>query len=598
MLHIRHSIHLEQQYVIALAPRSYCYTSEVEKLQQHELLMLRLNMFALLQIAVPHDVAQLSNCMGVFQHLLQPNAGAAHVNPHYVTHGQHAVASGQPTPPPQQPMDVLAYADVEDADCASAAVNTVASISGAASASHADSLAPMSASQGLPSPGSRPVAGEHDNVPGQELAGGAMQPPPQPCLQHAAALIAQPICHPVSMCLDSSAQAEAPAAQVIEVSAVSASLTAPDCSAPSAPSSAQLPAAPPPMPAESAHAALSTSPAVPSTCHMSLAAAPAADESPAGVALPTSHLLAASTAADREVPSDLLSSAAVPSDAIAVTTDAPSASAVPAAIAEPASEPLSTAAPPVDEHLTANAPPCDQPVSVAALSGDPLPPAAKLLCADFPPTASTSNEAASAAELLCADCPPTASTSNEFASAAAPSAAAPSAASLLLPAASSRLDHPAATAPETEQHPPAAPSRSAETQSPAASLPLGLPQANSNGSFRQKHRRKPDKGKRAATSAATAEPPAQRQKTDRQRHPAAAAQVDTTAGEEGQAELEQQGAAGAEEQGVRRSGRSRKVTSAAQEAADQALSQRSLRTNSSARAAKVTSLNACCHHTD
>ena len=539
-------------------------------------------MFALLQIAVPHDVAQLSNCMGVFKRLLQPSAGVDDVSPHHGAHGQHAVASEQSTPPPQQSVDVVACGHLEDADCTSAAVNVVASVPGAALASHVVSLALTSASQGPAPPGNRPVAGEHDSVPGQELAGDAMQPPAQPCLQHAADPTAQPICHPISTCLDSSAQAEAPVAQVTGASAVSASLTAPDCSAPSAPSSAQLPAVPPSMPAESAHVALSTLPAVPSTCHTLLAAAPAVDESPAGVTLPTSHLLAASTAADREVSSD----------AIAITAVAPSASAVSAAITEPAGEPLFTAAPPIDQHLTANAPSRDQPVSVAAPSGDPPPPAADLLSADGPPTASTSNEAASAAELLCADCPPAASTSNEAASAAAPSTA-----SLLLPAAPSRLDHSAATAPSTEQHPPAAPPSSAETQSPAASLPLGLPQANSNGSFRQNHSRKPDRQKRAASPAATAEPPAQRRKADRQRHPAAAAQVDIAAGEEEQAELEQLNTAGGEGRGIRRSGRSRRVTSAAKEAADQAQGQRSLRTSSNARAAKVTSLNACCHHT-
>ena len=142
----------------------------------------------------------------------------------------------------------------------------------------------------------------------------------------------------------------------------------------------------------------------------------------------------------------------------------------------------------------------------------------------------------------------------------------------------------AAAASMHQQTLPAVPSAS------GAALDPPVPQADSNGSFRQTHRRKPDKRKREAASVAAAvEPSAQRRKPGRQKVAAAVTPEDAEPGSQAAAEV------GA--QPVRRSSRHCAGTTVASKAAAGAQAQGQLRTKSKACACKVRATCACVHVT-
>lgn len=126
-------------------------------------------------------------------------------------------------------------------------------------------------------------------------------------------------------------------------------------------------------------------------------------------------------------------------------------------------------------------------------------------------------------------------------------------------------------------HQIAAPSSSISTDNPASAAPSF--QLERAGSFRQSHKRKPDKRKRTVAAATTAEPPAQRQKPDKQRGVASVAPISQG--------LQQQAVAADDAQPVRRSSRPRKVTSAAKESAEQAEGYCQPRASSRSKALKV-----------
>lgn len=341
-----------------------------------------------------------------------------------------------------------------------------------------------------------------------------------------------------------------------------------------------------------------------------------------GVTQPsTQHVLpyVVNTDAFSRAPISLDSTAAVPADpesAVALGPFAlPSPSAVPDASADQptaqvaalpakhvpaapaADEPLPAVASVQDDASAATVPQEDGCCSIAPLHEDDLSQHAAPHERDLSSTAGpAAGDVSAAAAVPSVESPVHATASYTGLQAAAASTdqlptALPPISTVLLCDAPASSEVPAVMSPTTQPTSAAAPSAD-QLPSPAAPSHSGamldppVPQADSNGSYRQTHRWKPDKRKRVATFAAAAvEPPAQRRKPGRQKAAAAATPAE--------AEPSSHGTADTEAQPVRRSSRHCAGRTVASNAADEAQGQRQLRTRGRRDACKVRAISDC-----